>query len=143
MVEAKSIHRRSDSAGKGQHFGLGGTEEFLDFGNVRHAGALKGGFQLRGGQRFLAQQEVNVIEIILITARHFREDEVESGGTKDFESVKFERDGNAPREPVRRQDDLHFAEKVRDVKSFGLQFPVSALLGVPEIKVVIASGEPR
>src|SRR5207249_4105543 len=56
---------------------------------------------------------------------------------------QFERNANAPSQPIGREDDFQFAEQVRDVKPARLKLSVGVLLRLPEIEILVFGGEPR
>jgi len=58
-------------------------EYFLDFLHPRHARAGKSQLQLVMGQRLLAEQKLNIQQIVLISTSHFSQDEVYRRGPKN------------------------------------------------------------
>jgi len=85
---------------------------------------------------------VDVGQIILVATRHFGEDEIDRGRAKEGQSVKTLNDAKASREPVGREDDLQLSKQMGEIESFGPEFRICALLGLPEIQVLLFGGDP-
>src|ERR1039458_5851315 len=99
-------------AGHAQHFGLCALKQFLYFQHIRHAGARESVLKLFGGQFFLLEQKPNVSEVVLITARHLGQDQIERGRSEDGQLAQFERNADASVQPIDRKDNFQFAEQV-------------------------------
>ncbi len=85
---------------------------------------------------------MDVGQIILVATRHFGEDEIDRGRAKEGQSVKTLNDAKASREPVGREDDLQLSKQMGEIESFGPEFRICALLGLPEIQVLLFGGDP-
>ena len=68
--------------------------------------------------------------------------EIDRGRAKEGQSVKTLNDAKASREPVGREDDLQLSKQMGEIESFGPEFRICALLGLPEIQVLLFGGDP-
>ena len=126
-----------------QDFGLSSTEESLNFRHVGHAGADEGLAKFIGVQRFARQQELDIRQVVFIPACHLGEDEVKRGWAEDGEAPKLQWKSDAAAQPVGSEDDLQFTKQVGKIEAVLLNLGISALLGLPEVQVLIFGSQPR
>lgn len=96
-----------------------------------------------GGQGFCANQELNVLQIIVVGAGHFGQDKIHGGGDESGQPFQAYVQSPTPAEPVGLEDDIHFTKQMGQVQPIRLEFRVRELDRAPEILMSVGEFQLR